>query len=432
MTLRSRGRILERVILFLEPFGGMAGDMLLAALLDLGDERFTLADLERFAELLVPGECRLRTSEVRRAGFRGRTLEVVTDESADPPERHLAELQELLLRAPLSSGARARAERILVRLAEAESRVHGIPVDEVHFHEVGAIDTLIDVGGAAFALERLGVERVLASAPYAGGGTVRCAHGELPVPTPGTAALLAGMPVRYGPGGERVTPTGAALLAELVERFEPEETLVPLATGTGAGSRDPESGPPNLLRVTRCEVPAAARANPVATVWQIECNLDDATGEEVGHLLAELRAAGALEAWSAPIQMKKDRPGTLVAALGRPERAEALERVFFAHSPTLGVRFRSLSRRECAREEVRVELAGRSVRVKLRRRPGLELTRLDVSPEYEDLAELARSSGRSLRELEAEAIRAVLDGDPGEGPSRRFEERPRGRAKRPR
>ena len=124
-----------------------------------------------------------------------------------------------------------------MRLAQAESRVHGIPVDEVHFHEVGAVDTLIDVGGAAFALERLGVERVLASVPYAGGGTVRCAHGELPVPTPGTAALLEGLPVRYGPGGERVTPTGAALLAELVERFEPLETLVPLATGTGAGTR---------------------------------------------------------------------------------------------------------------------------------------------------------------------------------------------------
>src|SRR5262245_9014679 len=199
--------------------------MLLAGLLDL-DAGFDLRDLEELARALVPGECTLTVSEVERGGFRARALDVHTAESHHAPHRHLPELVELLGRATLSPAARACATRVLERLALAEAAVHGLPVEEVHFHEVGAVDTLIDVAGAALALERLGVRRVLATTPYVGGGTVRCAHGELPVPAPGTAELLRGIPVRRGPGGERLTPTGAALLAELVEEWSPTQTLV--------------------------------------------------------------------------------------------------------------------------------------------------------------------------------------------------------------
>jgi len=402
------------VILLIEPFGGLAGDMFLAALLDLEHEAFRLGDLEALAAALVPGECRLAASVVERGGLRARVLEVRTEESDDPPHRHLSDLVELLAASPLAPASRARAERVLVRLAEAEARVHGVALEEVHFHEVGAVDTLVDVCGAVLALERLGIERVLATTPYVGGGTVRCAHGELPVPAPGTAELLRGLPQRRGPGGERVTPTGAALLAELVEAFEPEEPLQVERQGYGAGQRDPAEGPPNLVRVALC-VPGerGARAGgPVgarAEVWQLECNLDDATGEQLGFLLGELRRAGALDAWSVPVQMKKDRPGALVQALCRADARAALERLVFAHSPTLGLRWIRCERTECAREELTVELGGQRVRVKVRRRPTGELGPEDLSPEHDDLAALARASGQSLRALELAALAAARD-----------------------
>ena len=189
--------------------------------------------------------------------------------------------------------------------------VHGIEVEGVHFHEVGAVDTLIDVAGAALALERLGVDEVRFTAPYVGGGTVVCAHGEMPVPAPATLELLSGVPLRRGPGGERLTPTAAAFLRANATPMT-EEVWTSECIGIGAGTRDPEEGPPNLLRVSLLMRPEAL--GPRAEVWQLECNLDDTTGEEVGFLLEELRAKGALEAWSAPVQMKKDRPGSVVSA----------------------------------------------------------------------------------------------------------------------
>jgi len=395
------------LILLIEPSGGMAGDMFLAALLDLEHEGFTLGELERLARTLVPEKLRLELATAERGGFRVRVLAVETLESADPPHRHLAELLGMVEASPLPPAARARAERVLRRIAEAEARVHGIDVEEVHFHEVGAVDTLIDVCGAALALERLGIERVLATTPYVGGGTVQCAHGELPVPAPGVAELLRGLPQRRGPGGERVTPTGAALLAELVERFEPEEALVVERTGLGGGQREPELGPPNFVRVSLC---TAATVPPTDRheVWQLECNLDDATGEELAFLAEELRRAGALDAWSVPVQMKKGRPGAMVQALARPGERDALERVLFLHTPALGVRWLRCERTELGREELLVELHGARVRVKRRRRPGGEESTLDFSPEHDDLAALARATGLDLRSLERAAIELAL------------------------
>jgi hypothetical protein len=383
----------------------MAGDMFLAALLDLGESAFTLDDLERLARELVPEGLALGLEPKQRGGFRVQTLTVRTSESLDPPHRHLSDLLGLLERAPLSAAARQRAARILNRIAAAEARVHGIDVEEVHFHEVGAVDTLIDVCGAVLALERLGVARVMATTPYVGGGTVRCAHGELPVPAPGTAELLRGLPQRRGPGGERVTPTGAALLAELVERFEPDEPFVVERQGHGGGTRDPAEGPPNMLRVSLCR---AAASHTRSSVWQLECNLDDATGEELAFLLEELRSAGALDAWAVPVVMKKGRLGTMVQALCRGEGRAALEHVLFTHSPTLGLRWHTSERSECAREEFLVDLAGGAVRVKRRLRPGtMGVGELDLSPEHDDLARLARATGRDLRGLEQEAIAAL-------------------------
>jgi len=398
--------------LHIDPFGGMAGDMFLASLLDLGDDAFRLEDLRRFAETVVPGECSLATHEVRRGAFRGLWLDVRTNEHADPPERHLAELGALLARSSLGERALERATGLLERIARAEAEVHGTRVEDVHFHEIGAVDTLIDVGGACLALELLGIERVSSSAPFVGGGTVETAHGSLPVPTPGTAALLRGIPVRRGGGGERVTPTGAALLAGLAQGFVETEAAGPpgavRAIGYGAGTRDPREGPPNLVRVSLTGERAGTRT-PRGFVTLLETNLDDATGEELGFLVGELRRAGALEVWTTSIQMKKDRPGVLVSVLARAEECGRIEEAFFRHSPTLGVRSSRWERAELPRAEIAIAFEGRKVRVKVRQR-GEDPPRIgDLSPEFDDLAELARSSGRTLRELELLVRHAALE-----------------------
>ena len=405
--------------LLLEPFGGMAGDMLLAALCDLGEDAFGLAELERFARSLVPEEVRIELAETHRRGLRAKTLRVVTPESGAPPHRHLSDLLALLERCALSRAGEERAARVLRRLGEAEAHIHGIPLERVHFHEIGAVDTILDVAGAVRAMELLEVERGLAAPPYVGGGTVVCAHGELPVPAPATARLLEGRRLRHGPGGERCTPTAAALLVELFEEWDgqlTEGTFV--ASGYGAGSRDPDEGPPNVLRAGLLETDGVGA--PRTEAWLVECNLDDASGEEVGFLLGELRAAGALEAWSSAVQMKKDRPGALVSALCRSERRAELEAVLFRNSPTLGVRWSRVERTECEREErcvrLRIGDADEEVRVKLRRAPGhgrghaVGATALDVSPEFDDLARIARASGLPLRELEARVLALVREG----------------------
>ncbi len=404
--------------LYVEPFGGIAGDMFLAALLDLGDPGLRFEDLAEFARALVPGECRLKRSRAERGSITAELLEVRTDESDHPPHRHLSDLLAIVERAPLTTASRARAAEVFRRIAEAEARVHGTTIEAVHFHEVGAVDSLVDVCGAAFALERLGVERVVCTPPLLGEGTVRCAHGVMPVPAPGTAEILRGLPALAGGGpGERTTPTGAALLAAWAEAFDAPTHFTALAVGYGAGHRDFPQGPPNLLRVQLGDVaeatpaPAAAEreADGARTVWQLEFNLDDTAGERVGFCVQELRAAGALEAWTAAVSMKKDRPGVVVTALCRADRREALERVAFLHTPTLGVRWTRCERTECEREQVEVELDGRTARVKLRRRPdGAAPDRSDLSPEYDDVARLARELGRGFADVEHALVEAAV------------------------
>lgn len=394
--------------LFLEPFSGLAGDVFLAALLDLDDPRFRLEHLRELADALVPGECTLEVETVRRGALVGRLLTVRTPESDDPPHRHLAEVLELLERAPLAAPARARAASAFRRIAVAEARVHGTTPERVHFHEVSAVDSLVDVAGAVLALERLGVTRVLSTPPLTGEGTVACAHGVLPVPAPGTAEILRGLPCTVGGGpGERLTPTGAALLAELVDAFEPPVGFTPAALGYGAGHREFPQGPPNLLRVQLGEESRTAPGEREA--WLLEFNLDDLSPEAVGFCVQELRAAGALEVWTVAAQMKKDRPGAVVSALCRADRRAALERVAFLQSTTLGVRWTRTARSECEREARTVDVLGRPVRVVLRRRPdAAELLPADVSAEHDDLAVLAREHGLALSAVERLAIEAAL------------------------
>jgi hypothetical protein len=404
--------------LLVEPFAGMAGDMFLAALLDLGDPRFELASLRELAQRLVGEGCELVAARAWRGSLSGLHLEVKLLGGVDSSHRGLAECRALIRqRSGLSSASAARAEAVFERIARAEAHVHGCAIEAVHFHEVGAIDALVDVCGAALALERLGVERVFSSQPLVGSGTVDCAHGTMPVPSPGTAEILRGRPFLLGGGpGERLTPTGAALLVELTPGFEPPGSFAAERIGYGAGTRDFEGGPPNVLRLQLGRVPAPAEPPAIGSrpwVWQLDFNVDDMSGEELGFLVERLRAAGCLEVWTHSVQMKKDRPGVIVTALLRDAARAAVERAAFAHSTTLGLRWSARERSESARESLEVRVLGRRVRCKLRRRAqvGGGLDSFDISPEYDDLAALAREHDLPLREVEraaAEAARALL------------------------
>ncbi len=396
--------------LYIEPFGGLAGDMFLAALLDLGDTRFQLPHLEALANRLLPGEARLSLQTVKRGSIKARFLEVSSPMSASPPHRQLADLLAILHSADLPPSVVERSTRVLLLLAQAEARVHGVAVDAVHFHEVGAVDTLIDVAGAALACELLDVQTAHCSPPLTGEGTVTCAHGELAVPVPAVVEILCGQPMRLGGGeGERLTPTGAALLAELCPEFGANIEFRASALGYGAGRCDPATGPPNLVRVQLGQLHEGA---PTREAWQLEVHLDDATGEELGLCVMALRQAGALDVWTTPVQMKKERPGVLLACLCRASERESLAAVVFEHTPTLGLRWSRVERIECGREALELEIDGQSVRFKLRRRPDYPgaspFGERDIFPEYDDLAALAQKSGESLRALERRAVAAAL------------------------
>jgi uncharacterized protein (TIGR00299 family) protein len=410
--------------LYLEPNSGLSGDMLLAALLDLADPRFSLGDLESLAAGLLPGECTLSLETAWRGNLSGKLLTVRTPESARPPHRGYADLARIVDGSALSIGAKERSKSILRRIAVAEANVHGTTPEKIHFHEIGAVDTLVDVCGAAHALERLGVARVLSTPPATGVGTVRCAHGDMPVPVPAVAELLRGRPHVIGGGsGERLTPTGAAILVEVAESFDPPGAFVAERIGYGAGARDPSDGPPNVLRVQLgrpAPLASNASARTRAEAWLLEVNLDDVTGEELAHAAAALRGAGALDVWTAAVLMKKERPGVVLSALCRSDAREALERVLFEETPTLGVRWIRCERTECGRRTVEVDVEGVRVRVKVRERPAYEGAsppgERDLSPEHDDLAEVARASGLTLREAERRAILQALRGLARSGP----------------
>ena len=399
--------------LFIEPFGGIAGDMLLAALLDLGDPRVDLDGLRAVIDRVVPGEAELGLETVWRGGLSGSWLRVRTPESGTTPHRGLHDLLELVARAELPASLVRRVEVVLRAIAEAEGRVHGCAPEEVHFHEVGAVDTLLDVVGAAWALERLGVEQASCTAPLLGSGTVTCAHGVMPVPAPAVAELLRGRPTQLGGGIERTTPTGAALLVALCEeRFQHPARFTATAIGYGAGTKDPAEQPPNLLRVQLGECGASEAAGGEgssgerALAWKLEVTLDDLTPQDLGHALGRLRAAGALEAWSAPVQMKKDRPGSVLTALCRGEQREALEAEVFAWTPSLGLRWTQVERSECDRGIRTVEVEGHAIRVKLRTRPGQPGPDLeqDAFPEHDDVARASDALGLPLPAVRARAL----------------------------
>ncbi len=391
-------------LLVLEPIGGIAGDMFLAAALDLGLDR---AALEGALRTLGVAGWRLEVSRRSHSGVKGTHVRVVV-EGEEPPARGLREILALVDESGLSGRAKASARAIFERIGRAEAKVHGVPLEEIHFHEVGALDSIVDVCGAAVALDLLGWPRVFSAPPELGRGLVPTAHGPMPVPPPAVLELLAGKPVRPGgPPGEAVTPTGAALLAELAE-VGPLPAFVPSRTGYGLGTSSwPDR--PNVLRMTAGDPAPADAALPragaaeSAELWVLETNLDDCPGELVARAIDAALEAGALDAWAAPVVMKKGRPGVLLCALVEEPRREGVTKVFFEETTTLGVRRRPVLRDALAREIETVETPYGPVRVKVGLAGGREI---GAHPEYDDCLARAREKGVPVKEVMAAALAA--------------------------
>ncbi|MDT5293203.1 MAG: pyridinium-3,5-bisthiocarboxylic acid mononucleotide nickel chelatase [Acidobacteriota bacterium] len=415
--------------LYFDCFAGISGDMTLGALVGAGVDARALK--EGLALLDLPGY-EIDFEEVERSGI-GATRAVVRLTREEHRHRHLSDIEKIIGGSRLGEAVKERALKIFKRLAEAEARVHNVAVERVHFHEVGAVDAIVDVVGACVGFELLGVERFVASALHVGSGTVEMAHGRFPVPPPAVAELLRGAPI-YSTDikGELVTPTGAAIVATVCESFGALPRMRVEATGYGAGTREYQSFP-NVLRVLVGEaeadddgarVAAGARHFDVAAAQQVdagarqvdagmhadeellmvETNVDDASPQVLGHLLERALACGALDCYLTHVQMKKNRPGVLVSILCRASEREAMLDLLFAETPTFGVRSYGVSRRALEREAVTVETEFGTIAVKVGRHKGQTVS---ATPEFEECRAAALAHGVPLRAVQ-EAARAAF------------------------
>jgi hypothetical protein len=431
--------------LHFDPVSGIAGDMTVAALVDAGVPAQVVEDA--VAAIGIKG-LRVRFETRRRGAFVGQGFVVETADGvrgrgrragasaapehhdhhghdhhhdhahdhdhslllvrpAPPPAAHdhrdYADIRKLLRRASLDPDARALAEDVFARLAEVEGALHGTPVDRVTFHEVGAWDSIADVVGAAAAIAWLAPVSIGSGTPVVGTGTVRTAHGPVAVPAPATAALLAGMPMACEGQGELTTPTGAAILAAVVDAFGPPPPLRLTAVGYGAGTRE-LSDRANVLRVLVGAPIGQALEQGAPDVLMMEANIDDMSGQLLAALFEALFAAGALDVWSTPIFMKKGRPAQQVSALADPTAAPQVQRAFFLNATTLGVRVRPVQRATLARSWADVETPHGRVRVKV---AGLDGAPIGAEPEFEDCRKLAQEAGVPVRRVWAAALAAA-------------------------
>jgi hypothetical protein len=387
---------------YFDCFSGASGDMILAACVDAGVDVGLLE--EALAGLDVRGYC-IDVHPVRLHGLAAVRFHVRLDPDADRPHRHLSDIRGLLAGAHLPERVRDRADAIFTRLAEAEAAVHGTEVENVHFHEVGAVDALVDIVGASLAVEQLGLDRIIVSPVPVGSGTVTCEHGTMPVPAPATAELLKGYPLADCPEpGELTTPTGAAVLTALADGFGPPPAMTLERVGVGAGQREGGTRA-NILRllVGRSSEPTSAESDEILV---FQAGLDDTTGELIGHACQKLFDAGAYDVYTTPIYMKKGRPGVELTVLAPLGLRDAVEQVLFAETTTFGVRVQTVQRSKLARVHETVETSFGPVRVKVGRRAG-RLVR--VCPEFEDCRRLAETSGRPISEVMEATRRAWED-----------------------
>jgi uncharacterized protein (TIGR00299 family) protein len=436
-------------VAYLECFSGISGDMFLGALVDAGVPARLLE--ETVAALKIGA--RLETSQVVRSGIAATKVDVWVDGEKDLPreeyweQRHshdeahapgeshsheqphhsehgnhahshshshgrgLTEIRRVISYAPVSAKAKQTATAIFESLGAAEAQIHHTSIEAVHFHEVGAVDAMVDIICAAVGVEALGVDAIICSPLNVGGGTVKCAHGTIPVPAPATVELLVGAPV-YSSGvqAELVTPTGAAIVKTLASRFGTFPEMKIQKSGYGAGSRD-FKGHPNVLRLTVGDIASDSVSKTACdTISVLEANLDDLNPQVFGYVMDRLLEEGALDAFGVPVQMKKNRPGTLLTVLCKTEHAANLTQIIFAETTTLGVRRREEARQTLARRWENVQTAWGEVRIKIASMNG---TVTNYAPEYEDCRKLAAQHKIPLKTVMQEAARAYLHSDPG-------------------
>ena len=379
--------------------------MILGALLDLG---LPLDGLRGALGSLAIEYGEVTAERVSRAGIGATKFRLIekTGDTATGAQahkhHHLKHIIAAIRRSSLTAEGQDRAVQLFERLAEAEAAIHDTPIDRVHLHEVGALDSIIDIVGAVYGFEWFGIADVMASPLNVGGGTVRCAHGVFPVPAPATARLLSDAPV-YGSGTtELVTPTGALLITSYASEFGPLPAMRIHGIGYGAGDRDPTEAP-NVLRVFRGQ-----RIEAVADerIVQIECEIDDMNPQLFGPLMDRLADAGALDVFYAAVQMKKNRPGTLVTIIAPPARREAIAGVLFTDTTTIGMRYQEMRRDTLDREIRSIDTPIGPVRFKIASRAGRVL---NAAPEFDDCARIATERGMAIKDVQALAARAWLD-----------------------
>src|SRR5271170_7792737 len=392
---------------YFDCFSGISGDMTLGALVDAGCAVEHLRS--ELSGLQVPG-WELTAEKVWKSGMAATYVKVVTEDQSK--HRSLNAILEILEKSQLAAGVRDRAGAIFRKLGEAEARVHDVPVEKIHFHEVGAVDAIVDIVGACVGFHALGIEKFACSALNVGGGTAKMAHGVLPVPAPATANLLQGKPTySNGVQKELVTPTGAAIVATLCDAFGPQPAMTVSAIGYGAGTADLE-GQPNVVRIMIGEVAEKTVPGFDEEIAVIEANLDDMNPQIYGYFLEKAFAAGALDVYTTPVQMKKNRPGMLLTVLCKPQDTNALTSMIFAETTTFGVRTTSAQRRILPREHVSVSTTFGDVRIKLSRVNGRIL---HVSPEFDDCRKLAVEKNVPLQQVINEALRRYEGSSVGAG-----------------
>jgi uncharacterized protein (TIGR00299 family) protein len=391
---------------YFDCFSGISGDMTLGALVDAGCSVDHLRS--ELSGLHVAG-WELSAEKVWKNGMAATYVKVKAEEQQK--HRSLGAILEILEKAKLEESIRGRAAAIFTKLGQAEARVHDVPLEKIHFHEVGAVDAIVDIVGACVGFQVLAIEKFACSALNVGGGTVKMAHGVLPVPAPATANLLQGKPT-YSNGvlKELVTPTGAAIVATLCDSFGPQPAMSVSAIGYGAGTADLE-GQPNVVRIMvgeELDATKRAQAEACATGFDeeivvIEANLDDMNPQIYGYFLERALGAGALDVYTTPVQMKKNRPGTLLTVLCRPQDTNDLMSLIFAETTTFGARTYGAQRRVLPREWVKVGTEFGEVRIKVSRVNGRIL---HVAPEFEDCRKLAVEKNVPLQKVIAEAMRS--------------------------
>lgn len=382
---------------YFDCFSGISGDMTLGALVDAGCE---LEHLREGLRGLEVGGWELEAEKVWKNGVAATYAKVKAEDQQK--HRPLSTIQQILQNSQLAKPVRERASAIFQRLGEAEARIHNVPLEKIHFHEVGAVDAIVDIVGACIGFERLGIEKFACSPLNVGGGTVKMAHGLLPVPAPATANLLMGKPTySHGVQKELVTPTGAAIVATMCDMFGPQPPMNVSAIGYGAGTAELE-GQPNVLRILIGEAAEKTVAGFSEEIAVIEANLDDMNPQIYGYFLEKALGAGALDVYSTPVQMKKNRPGTLLTVLCKPQDTNSLMELIFAETTTFGARTYRAQRRVLPREWVKVATSFGDVRMKVSRVNGRIL---HIAPEYEDCRKLAAEKNVPLQQVMDEARR---------------------------